>query len=136
MKLSAIKVNADAIEHGAWVKNLPEMGDLELKVRGIGNAEYRRLYASLADAAPRSDRQDGRLTPEASERIATRCLLDTVLLDWRGLEDDAGPVAFSKETAEKLLTDPNFRLFRDAVAIAASRVAETREQAGEEAAKN
>lgn len=137
MKLTAMKVNSRAIEAGEWVDNLPEMGDLELHVRGLGNSEYRAHYAKIVEALPRADKIDGRPTPEAAERVVVECIVETILLGWRGVEDDAGaPVPFSKDQARALLTDPDFRPFRDAVSLAASRVADSRAADVEVASKN
>lgn len=137
MKLNAMKVNSRAIEAGEWVGTLPEMGDLELRVRGIGNTEYRALYTRLVDALPRTDKVDGRPTPDAAERVVIECVVETILLDWRGVEDDVGnPVAFNKDQARALLSDPDFRPFRDAVMVAAARVSDSRAADAEAAAKN
>ena len=133
MKLSTLKVDADKIEAGDWVRNIPEMGDLGLKVRGLQNAQYRRLQAKLLDAVPRSQRQGGRVDPDVMDGIMSSCLLSTVLLDWDGLEDEAGAaVAYSKEQAKTFLTDPIYRRFRDAVVYAATVVGDA-EAEGEKA---
>lgn len=130
MKLSALKVDAGAIEDGQWVGNIPEMGDLEVRVRGLNNAKYRRLQARLIDAVPRAKRQGGRLDPEEQDRITATCLRQTVLLDWRGLEgEDGQPVPYSEELASDLLTKPEFRRFREGVIWAASQVGEEQAEA-------
>ncbi|MDP4024461.1 hypothetical protein Q8W71_17690 [Methylobacterium sp. NEAU 140] len=121
MKLSALKVDADKIEAGEWVGDIPEMGDLRLRVRGLQNAGYRRLQSRLIDAVPRSKKQGGRVDPDELDRITSTCLASTVLLDWAGLEDEGGaPLPYSKETATEFLTNPAFRRFRDAVLYAAT----------------
>lgn len=133
MKLSSLKIDADKVEAGAWVKNIPEMGDLELKVSGLQNARYRRMQARLIDAIPRAKRQGGRVDPEEMDRVTSICLRDTVLLDWRGLENEDGtPMAYTKEAAAEYLTKPEFRRFREAVIYAATVVGED-EAEGEKA---
>ncbi|KQQ13281.1 hypothetical protein ASF53_13990 [Methylobacterium sp. Leaf123] len=137
MKLSSLKVDAVAIEDGEWIGNIPEMGDLEVRVRGLNNAKYRRLQTTLIDAVPRAKRQGGRLDPDEQDRITASCLNATVLLDWRGLEgEDGQPVAYSKDLATELLTKPEFRRFREAVIWAASQVGEERAAADEDDAGN
>lgn len=123
MKLSSVKTDAAKIEGGDWVSGLSEMGDLELKVRGTGNAHYRRLAGKLVDALPRSKKLGGRIDPEENDRITSICLAETVLMDWRGLEDeDDNPIPFSKEKAKEFLLNPDYRLFRAAVIEAAEQV--------------
>lgn len=133
MKLSALKVDADKIEGGAWIGNIPEMGNLELRVRGLQNAAFRRMQSKLLDAVPRSQRQGGRVDPDVLDRITSQCLAATVLLDWRGLEgEDDQPLPYTKEQASVFLTEPAYRRIRDAVVYAATVVGDA-EAEGEEA---
>jgi hypothetical protein len=125
MKLSDITVDAERLEKGAWVDNIPDMEGLRLKVRGANNVDWRRLQSRLLDAVPRKKRLGGRLDPDEQDRITASCLLNTCLMDWDGLEgDDGNPLPYSKEWADKLIKEPEYRRFRDAVIWAASIVAE------------
>lgn len=121
MKISAIKADLAKSAAGIWIDGIPEMSDLRLKVRPIGNADYRRLYGLLADATPRAGKRGGVIDHAVREEISARCLADTVLLDWDGLEDDAGkPLVYSHDVAKKMLLDPELIAFRDAVSWAAN----------------
>lgn len=121
MKLSSLKVDAEKIEDGAWIGDIPEMGGLRLKVRGLQNAHFRRMQAKLLDAVPRAQRQGGRVDPDVMDRITAQCLAGTVLLDWEGLEDEnGGALAYDKALAADLVTKPEFRRFREAVIYAAT----------------
>ncbi|KQS75463.1 hypothetical protein ASG32_27250 [Methylobacterium sp. Leaf361] len=123
MKLSEMKVNSSAIEDGAWIRDIPEMGSLALKVRGIQNAAYRQLQNKLIEAIPRAKKPGGRIAPDEMDRVTNECLAATVLLDWSGLEDDDGePLLFTRETAMELLSNPELRRFREAAIYAASMV--------------
>lgn len=125
MKFNSVKVDASKIETGEWISGIPEMADLELKVRGLGNADYRRQQAMLLKVVPRAKRRGGAVDFDETDRITSTLLLDTVLLDWRGLEDDAGaPIPYSKDFARTLLFEPIYRRVRDAVLYAASLVGE------------
>lgn len=125
MKLSEIRIDPEKLEQGDWVGDIPEMGELRLKVRGIGNSDFRRMQAKLTEAEPRQYRISGRLPPERQDAITAKCLLHTVLIDWDGvLDDDDQPIPYSQEFAQDLLTKPEFRRFREAVAWAATVVAE------------
>lgn len=126
MKLSDMKIDNDRLEQGAWVGDIPEMGDLRLKVRGFGNADFRRLQQRLYDAEPRQFKIGGRLDPERQDAILSTCMLTTILIDWDGVTgDDGQPVAYSRDLAKTLLTEPEYRRFREAVSWAAGTVAET-----------
>ena len=125
MKLSALKVDAAQIEQGRWVEDIPDLAGIRLKVRGIGNTDYRRLFDRKVEAVPRAQRLRG-LSPEDRDRIVGECLHEAVLLDWDGFteDDDTTPLPYSAETAKALLLDPNFARFRAGVAWAGGLVAE------------
>lgn len=132
MKLSDIARNVDQIEAGVWVKDIPSVGDLSLKVRGKDNADWRRMESQLIAAVPRGKRVNGRIAPEEVDRITSTLLLDACLIDWRNLEDKP----YSKDLAATLLTDPQYRAFRDACLWAATLVADGQAAAAEDVAKN
>jgi hypothetical protein len=137
MKLNDLAIDPEKLEKGDWVTNIPDMGELRLRVRGIGNADFRGLQAKLIDAEPRQFKIGGRLSPERQDAIQTSCLLATVLMDWDGLQDEHGNrIPYSKEMAKTLLTDPAYRRFRDGVTWAASVVAEITKVEVEEDGKN
>lgn len=137
MKLSDIKIDAGKLEQGDWVSDIPDMGELRLKVRGIGNSDFRKMQARLIEAEPRQYKVSGRLPPERQDAITAQCLLHTVLIDWDGLRDEAGqPLPYTQDLARDLLTQPEYKRFRDAVTWAANVVAETVATDGEEAGKN
>lgn len=126
MKLNDLAIDNDRAENGAWVDDIPEVQGLRLKVRASQNADWRRLQAKLLDAVPRKKRLGNRLDPEEQDKIITACLLNCCLLDWEGLEDSDGkPIPYSKQFAQKLLTEGEYRRFRESVIWASSVVAET-----------
>lgn len=125
MKLSDVKIDPIRLEQGAWVDNIPELEGLSLKVRGANNKDWRKLQTRLINAVPRKKRVGGQLDPDDQDRIMSIVLRDTCLLDWKGLDDEAGkPIAFTKELANSYLTDPQYGKFREGVAWAANVVAE------------
>ncbi len=140
MKLSDIRVDAKAIEAGDWVDinplQFPGMDGVRLKVRGAGNADYRRLQSKLFRALPVSD--DPVKQEEAGAAITTELLLRTVLIGWDGIfeEDGVTPLPYSVELAERLLADPEMRVLRDAVAFAGALIATRKKQTRDEAVKN
>lgn len=137
MKLGDLTVDVAKAEQGGWVDNIPELEGLRLKVRSANNKDWRKLMGRLIDAVPRRKRVGGRLDPAEQDRITSICLRDACLLDWGGLEgDDGKPLAYTKELAEKFLTDPQYGKFRDGVLWAASVVAEQQTADTEDDVKN
>lgn len=141
MKLSTIAVNPKDVEDGAWVRNLPEMGDLGVKVRGQNSSAWKAKRRKLLNALPRNlrNRPDG-LPDAVNDRLIDSLLIEAGLLDWEnmepGFEFGDGPQPYSRQLAEKLIPDPRFFLFREAVLAATARVGVAEEEADEELAKN
>jgi hypothetical protein len=137
MKLSQVTIDASAHEQGQWIDDIPEMGDLRLRVRGIGNADWKRHASKLASAIPREKKRGGIIDPEAQDSIATTCLINACLIDWDGLtDDDDKPIAYSKAKAKELLEDPALRRFRDAVLWAANMAGDSTAAKKEDVAGN
>jgi hypothetical protein len=126
MKLSTISVDPKAVEDGDWVKNLPEMGNLELKVRGQNSSAWKARRKKLINALPRNLRNRADGLPDAiEENMMSTLLIEAGLLDWRNLE-----------LATKLIKDPATYLFRDAVIAATARVGAAEADADEQLAGN
>lgn len=136
MKLSALKTDVAKLEAGQWVGDIPEMEGLELRVRGLGNTDYKRLYEKKAGAIPKSRKMRG-IAREDHDRIVGECLHEAVLLDWRGLKnDDDSDLPFDGDLAAELLSKPEFAKFRGAVIWAANLVSEEASESIEADAKN
>lgn len=119
MKLQNMKVDHKVSEEGEWIKNIPDMDDLELYVRGQNCPTARVLRAKLLRGLPANVRNnpDG-LPPEVVDQIEAQICAEALLLGWRNLDD----APYSKEKAVELLNDPDLVSFRDAVGWAANRV--------------
>lgn len=123
MKLSALKTDVTLVETGRWVEDIPGMGDLRLRVRGLGSNDYRALEERLIAAVPLAKRLRG-LDVATGDRIEGECLARTALLGWENLTDEADAVvAYDPDLAMRMLVDPEFAIFRRAVRWAASAVA-------------
>lgn len=141
MKLNDIKATGQRIERGAWVRNLPLLPGVALKVRGYGNTDFKKAAELI-----RGEYSEEQLkTDEVQATIKGRVLHDAILLDWSGLEDDAAqpdaegklpPLKYSRDLALQILTDPEMEVFRDAVDQAASVVAVSGQASLETDAKN
>lgn len=137
MKLSDVKIDPVKMEQGDWVDNIPELQGVRVKVRGANNRDWRKLQGRLVDAVPRKNKVGGRLNPDDLDRITSILLRDTSLLDWDGIEaEDGSPLVFSKDEANRLLTNPEFGKFRDGVLWAANVVAEQEAEGVDTTSKN
>lgn len=136
MKITDMAIDVDRLENGAWVDET-EIEGLRLKVRGANNLDWRKMQQKLLAAVPRKKRLGAQLELEASENIQTQLMLHCCLLDWDGLEDKNGnPIPYSLEQAKTFLTDPQWRRFRDAVAVAANFVADMKDTDAKDAVGN
>jgi hypothetical protein len=126
---------------GAWVgPAIHKLDKVQFRVRAWANPEFITLRDRLMASVPRDKRTpDGDIPADEVHRIHTECLLQTVLLDWRGLEatKNGPPVVYTADKARELLTHPKigsaFSPFRQAIVASATQVAkEGREQLEEE----
>ncbi len=104
--------NAQAERDGAWV----DLGEgAAIRVARFNNPRHKTLRERLLRPY-RGLLLAGRDLPEdVEDRIAIDCLAETILLDWRGIEDGQGqPMSYDVETARSLLT--SLRDFRETVA--------------------
>lgn len=137
MKLSQLKVDAEAAAQGCWKRDLPGLGDIEFFVRGTNNPDYRRRFQALIRALPPSKRKNGVVDPVEMDRITGICLLDHSLTDWKNVQDDNGaPIPYSKEQAGVYLLQPDYGAFRDGVLIAAASADDDNREADNVTEKN
>ena len=114
MDLQGVMVDPSKIEGGDWVENVPEMGDLRLKVRGVNCAAWRGLARKLSEAVPRNKKIGGRIAQDEQDKIISACLRDVGLIDWANMTTGGKPLPYSKDVAGQMLADPAFQAFRDA----------------------
>jgi hypothetical protein len=120
MDITSFKRDAAGIDAGQWVGDIPNTGDLRLRVRGFTSPTVVAVRSRKERAVERKDRRrDGGLKPEAAMRVLSETLCEVVLLDWDGITDGGKPVPYSKDLAKKWLSDPNMQPFADAVSWAA-----------------
>lgn len=137
MDIRDLAIDPSRIEGGEWIGDLPGMGHLRLKVRGLSSRKAQALRALKMRQLPRRDREpDGSPKHDAAHRITLEVLLEAVLLDWDGLTDGGKPVKYSEKQAREWLFDPRFERFGDAVVQAASIVDNLQEERVEEIEKN
>lgn len=102
---------------GVWI----ELGEgASIKVARVGNKENKALLKKLIAPHKMAARND-KLADEVWEKITVESMAATILLDWKGIEDDGKALPYSKENAIRLLTD--YKDFREQVASFSSELA-------------
>jgi hypothetical protein len=120
-RLSAFRVDSKAIEAGAWVKPGDEYDDLEIQTRGFTDVYTDAKAAKLRRAALQYGGDQAKIPNAVVRRVIVDCLIGHLLLDVRGLADEAGaPVAFAGFC--DLLRDPDYSPLVNACIQAASTV--------------
>lgn len=137
MDIAKFRSDSRAEDEGLWV---PLDGDggpdgARLKLARIGNRRYREAMQRRMKPYRRALRA-GTLDEATAEAVTAEVLAETVLLDWRNLDLDGQRLAYSVETARRLLADPAFRDFRDLVVELAGDMEVYRAREIEDAEKN
>ena len=137
MDIANLKRDSGRINAGEWVGQIPEMGELRLKVRGQRSESYKLALGRHVRAVPRDQRErDGSPSPDAYARCVALAVHEAVLLDWDGLTSEGKPVKYNRELALKWLRDPDYSAFLEAVLWASAVVDGGRNEAEAALAKN
>lgn len=120
MDIQSLKRDSSAAQAGQWVDDIPGMGDLRLRVRGLTSPTVIALRSRKERRVPRDQRErDGQIKPAVATAIFGEVLHEAVLLEWDGLTDGGKPFPFDADLAKQWLTDPDYAYFADAVTWAA-----------------
>lgn len=107
-------------EEGTWVTDIPNLGDVALRVRGMSSPAYIKAHERLMRKVPSNLRdRDGSPIYEERLRLIKELLHTVVLLDWKGIAVSGKEVKYDPELAKHWCTDPRFARFGDAVVYAA-----------------
>lgn len=137
MDISALKHDYSKSEAGRWVGEIPEMGDLELRVRGLKSTLYEVTLSKKIRALPRNEKDaSGQPKPEALRRVVGETYAEVILLEWRGLTKDGKAFKYDPKIAREWLINADYRAFLDAVHFAATTVDNDREDVAEVMEKN
>lgn len=93
---------------GEWIGGIPDLGDIELRVRRIGNVDYRRRRSEM-------------LRDSGAEDLP-RLYAETILTDWKNVSIGRVEQQFSREGAIRLLSDPAMATFFEGVRWAAQTI--------------
>ena len=109
MKFSAFATDLDLEENGVWV----DLGDgTQLKLARVGNPAYKKLFRQQLKPY-RSVAARKNISEETWAKMGAELLSKTVLVDWKGWEDDKGKtIPYSEKNAyDMLLGLKDFRKF-------------------------
>lgn len=118
MKISKMKQDVTSAEEGQWV----DIGDgASVKVARIGNKAYNAFIKKATKPYAAALRSKTGLPDDVFEGILNKAYAETILLDWAGLEDDAGAnLPYSKEKCLELFKDPEYKDFTELAVTLAS----------------
>lgn len=101
MRFSEYVTDAALEEEGVWMRL--RKGDAEVLVARAGNKQHEDLVRRLRKKHGQGRRGD-ELPRDVEEAIALEALSRTILLGWKGIEDDDGvEIPYSPEKARELL---------------------------------
>lgn len=111
---------------GHWIGDIPDMPDVEFKVRSTNFKPFRTATAGLARRSGKKLNSDAGIADFTV--AAGKPLAEHILLDWKGLTQNGKPLKFTVEQATAILTaDDDHGIgakFRRAVEWAGDQVAE------------
>lgn len=137
MEIKSFERDRASVEAGQWVGEIPNCGDLRLKVRGLSSEDAILFRSKLERAVPRSERNaDGSLKPEPAYRVFTKLLAEKILLDWDNLTQDGKVLKYDRKLADAWFADKKMMAFHDAVVYSAQVVDLGLDQTREELEKN
>lgn len=123
-------VNKNLEISGVW----QDIGDgVSVKVARMGNPEYQKDFERVSKPHRRAIRR-GTLNNEVAEKLLIKVMARTILLDWKGLEEDGVAVPFNNENALRILTE--YKDLRDYVSDIANDIEVFKQEEDEEAEKN
>ena len=132
VKLSALKTNPEAEVEGVWV-DFEDTG-VKLKIARIGNPAFDKLISKLSAPHLKKLRKGD---DELQESITAKAVASTILVGWKGLDDDDGkPLKYSKGKSKELLTDPALRDLFKFVLVTANEAARFRAEVKEDTVGN
>jgi len=117
-------------KEGVW----QDMGDgLKMRIARIGNPNYQKRFQALSKPHRRALRR-GTLSDEIAEQLLIKCLAETIVLDWEGVEENGETIPYSVDNAIRILTDyPDLRNYVNDIA---NEMEGYKEDADEEAIDN
>lgn len=123
------------IDKGEWIPAGDNAPGVEFLVTGMEAEGARKLIKNKTALARKQSRGEA-LTSEQLSDITKEALIEEVLRDWRGLENDGKELPYSKDMARKFIMSRGGERFTMMVLKAAQTLDETANSYVEEVAKN
>jgi hypothetical protein len=110
MKISEMQLDPALLEEGVW-KSFDEDG-CAVKIASMEKKSYQNKMGKMMTRAMMQSRVRD-LEATKRDEITYKAMVGTIVMDWRGFENDDGTeFAFTEENVLKMLTDyPKFRRF-------------------------
>jgi hypothetical protein len=132
-KLSGIRTDPDKESSGVWVTY---EDDIELKLARMNNPAFDKFLETRQGPNLGKFRKQ-KQTDAEQDALIKDAVAATILLDWKGIEDEDGKlVPFSKEKASELVKDPSLRDFYRFILIESSNAMNFRKAVLKEALGN
>lgn len=98
---------------GVW----HDMGEgMKMLIARIGNPNYQKRFQALSKPHRRALRR-GTLSDDIAEQLLIRCLAETIVLGWEGVEEKGKEIPHSVDNAVRVLTDyPDLRNYVNDIA--------------------
>ena len=122
-----MQTDLDVEDNGFW----HDFGDARVRIARIGNRKYKK---AMADKLP--DHIASKFTEADREKILGEILGTTILVSWEGLQENGEDLPYTEANAIRLMSDPSYRDFREAVIKLAGHSAFYRKEYTEELIKN
>jgi len=101
MKLSKLKTNSDSERNGVWVNYNHEVSFLLARMH---NPNYNKKVEMLSTPYKHQIRTNS-VSDEVWLELSRKAFAETILLDWKGIEDDDGPIKSTLENKMAILED-------------------------------
>ncbi len=121
VKLSSLRSDSQREREGDWVPALDIGPEVQYFLRSTNLPAFKiaRDHHGQKLARTYGDNIPDDILAEVYGKLA----VEHLLMDWKGfVDDEENDIPFSKETAQKILTDPEYRLVRASVYFAATKV--------------
>lgn len=132
MELNDLRTNEKAENEGVWEDF---GGGTKVLIARIGNKRYETRLNALMKPYKRQIRA-GSMPDETMDKIIIQVMSETIVLGWEGLTENGKALKYSEAEANRILTDPRYKEFRNLVSDAAQDAAIYRELEVEEEAGN
>ena len=100
----ALNANAGPRETGVWFDvDKEKYPGFAMRVASIENRRFKKKYSHLSFDAAKSS-VSSQLPADVTRKILIEAMIGTILLDWKGLEDQGKPTTYSEYYAREVLS--------------------------------